>query len=285
MTDAEPGEVAAGVTRRRAIPLFAALLAALVATGHAAAGSGAAATARSLLPDLDQAPPSRLSVVTVRRGGHILHRLAFASAVENRGQGELILSGHRPSRRATRMTADQLVERVDEAGRPVADQRVTDVGRLRYVRLPDHSHWHLIGFERYELRSPVTGRLAVRDRKSGFCVGNRYTVVDGAPRTDRSGQFDENCGKSRPGLLRVIEGLSPGWADDYKPNLEGQFLDITSVPAGRYVLVHLTNVDGRLRESRRGNDAASVLLSLRRPRGAPPQVKVLRTCPDTPTCH
>ena len=273
------------MTRGRAIPVFAALLAATVATAHAAAGSGAAAAPRPLLPDLDQAAPSQLSIVTVRWGGHILHRLAFASAVENRGQGDLILSGHRPSRRATRMTADQLVERVDEAGRPVADQRVSDVGRLRYVRLRDHSHWHLIGFERYELRSVVTGRLAARDRKSGFCVGNRYTVVAGARPSDRSGQFDENCGKSRPGLLRVIEGLSPGWADDYKPNLEGQFLDITSVPAGRYVLVHRTNVDGRLRESSRGNDAASVLLSLRRPRGVPPVVKVLRTCPDTPTCH
>jgi hypothetical protein len=273
------------MTRGRAIPLFAALLAATVATAHSAAGSGAVAPPRSLLPDLDQAPPTQLSIVSVRRGGRILRRLAFASAVENRGSGDLILSGHRPSRRATRMTADQLIERVDEAGRPVADERVNEVGRLRYVRLPDHSHWHLIGFERYELRSIVTGRLAARDRKSGFCVGNRYAVVAGVPRSDRSGQFDENCGKSRPGLLRMIEGLSPGWADDYKPNLEGQFLDITSVPAGRYFLVHRTNVDGRLRESRRGNDAASVLLSLRRPRGAPPQVKVLRTCPETPTCH
>jgi hypothetical protein len=182
------------------------------------------------------------------------------------------------------MSADQLVERVDEAGAPVADQRVTGVGRLRYVRARDHSHWHLIGFERYELRSVVTGARAARDRKTGFCVGNRYPVVAGAGLTSRSGEFDENCGKGRPGLLRVIEGLSPGWADDYKPKLEGQFLDVTSVPAGRYLLVHRTNVDGRLRESRRGNDAASVLLSLRRPRGAPPEVRVLRTCSDTPTC-
>jgi hypothetical protein len=272
------------MTRGRAIPVFAALLAATVATAHAAAGTGAGAAPRALLPDLDQAPPSQLSIVTVRPGDHVLRRLAFASAVENRGQGDLILSGHRASRRATRMTVDQLVERVDETGRPVADQRVSQVGQLRYVRLRDHSHWHLIGFERYELRSVVTGARAARDRKSGFCVGNRYSVVAGARRSDRSGQFDENCGKSRPGLLRVIEGLSPGWADDYKPNLEGQFLDVTSVPAGRYLLVHRTNVDGRLRESSRGNDAASVLLSLRRPRGVPPVVKVLRTCPDTPAC-
>jgi hypothetical protein len=254
-------------------PAFAAVLAAAIAPPP-----------QAVLPDLDQAPPSQVSVVTVHRAGHALRRLAFASAVENRGAGDLIISGHRPSRRATRMTADQLVERVDEAGRPVADQRVHGVGRLRYVRLPDHSHWHLVGFERYELRSAVTGRLAARDRKSGFCVGNRFTVVPGARPSDGSGQFDENCGKGRPGLLRVTEGLSPGWADDYKPSLEGQFLDVTSVPAGRYLLVHRTNVDGRLRESRRDNDSASVLLSLRRRRGAAPQVKVLRACPDAPTC-
>jgi hypothetical protein len=282
-----PGKYSRRVTRGRAIPVFAALLAATVATAHAAAGTGAGAAVgpRALLPDLDQAAPSQLSIVTVRRGGRILRRLAFASAVENRGEGDLILTGHRPSRRVPRMSVDQLVERVDESGKPVADQRVAEVGRLRYVRLRDHSHWHLIGFERYELRSVATGVRVARDRKSGFCVGNRYPVVAGAGLSNRSGQFDENCGKSRPGLLRVIEGLSPGWADDYKPNLEGQFLDVTSVPAGRYLLVHRTNVDGRLRESSRGNDAASVLLSLRRPRGVPPVVKVLRTCPDTPTCH
>jgi hypothetical protein len=256
------------------MPAFAALVAAAFAPAP-----------QTVLPDLDQAPPSQVSVVTVHRAGQTLRRLAFASAVENRGAGELIISGHRPSRRATRMTADQLVERVDEAGRPVADQRVNGVGRLRYVHLPDHAHWHLIGFERYELRYAATGRLAARDRKSGFCVGNRFTVVPGARTTERSDQFDENCGKSRPGLLRVTEGLSPGWADDYKPSLEGQFLDVTSVPPGRYLLVHRTNVDGRLRESRRDNDSASVLLRLRRPRSAAPEVKVLRTCPDAPTCH
>ena len=60
------------MTRGHAIPVFAALLAATVATGHAAAGSGATAPPRALLPDLDQAPPAQLSIVTVRPGGHVL---------------------------------------------------------------------------------------------------------------------------------------------------------------------------------------------------------------------
>jgi len=107
----------------------------------------------------------------------------------------------------------------------------------------------------------------------------------------RRRRADQPCGpvrrELREGPARPAardRGPEPGLADDYKPKLEGQFLDVSSVPAGRYLLVHRTNVDGRLRESRRGNDAASVLLSLRRPRGAPPDVRVLRTCPDTPTC-
>jgi Lysyl oxidase len=276
----ESGSNLHAVRRERPILVFAVLLAALLGSSRATAGQ----TPTSLLPDLDQAAPSNISVVRAVRGGNTLYRLAFTSAVENRGRGDLIIVGHRPSHRVSRMTADQLVERVDAADRPVADARVHGVGRLRFVRLADHAHWHLIGFERYELRSAVTGRLVARDRKSGFCVGNRYTVIDGAPLTPRSGQFDENCGKNRPGLLTVAEGLSPGWADDYKANLEGQFIDITSVPAGRYLLVHRTNVDGDVREASRGNDSASALLSLRRLRGTLPRVTVLGICPDSATC-
>jgi Lysyl oxidase len=268
--------------RGRALVAGALLLAAMVGATRAAAGPAPAAS--SLLPDLDQAAPTSLSVVTARRGSKVLYRLAFTSAVENRGRGDLIIVGHRASRKLTRMTADQLVERVDSADRPVADSRVRGVGRLRFVHLVDHAHWHLIGIERYELRSAVTGRLAARDRKSGFCIGNRYTVIAGATPTQRAGSFDANCGKSRPDLLKVTEGLSPGWADDYKANLEGQFVDITSVKAGRYLLLNRANVDGAVREMRRGNNASSALISLRRPKGSAPQVTVLHVCPDSPTC-
>jgi Lysyl oxidase len=272
------------VRRGRTVLVLAALLAAAVATARVAPAGSAPAPA-PVLPDLDQAPPTRISVVSVRRRGRTLRRLVFASAVENRGAGDLVLVARRPSRRVNLMTADQLVERVDASGRTVSEDRVAGVGHLRYVRLRDHAHWHLIGFERYELRSALTGHLAARDRKSGFCVGNRYAATRAARASGvGADDFDENCGRGRPGLLRVVEGLSPGWGDDYKPELEGQFIDVTSVPAGRYLLVHRTNVEGRLRETRRDNDSASVLLSLGRRGNAAPDVKVLRTCPDRPTC-
>ncbi|HEU0234981.1 MAG TPA: hypothetical protein VFR14_00930, partial [Candidatus Limnocylindrales bacterium] len=46
---------------------------------------------------------------------------------------------------------------------------VAGVGTLRYVRSPDHRHWHLLGFDRYELRRADSGEAVVADRKSGFC--------------------------------------------------------------------------------------------------------------------
>ena len=70
------------------------------------------------------------------------------------------------------------------------------------------------------------------------------------------------CGSLAPGLLAVREGISPGWGDDYDPQREGQYLDITTVPAGRYRLVHRANPYRRLREATLANNTASLLIEL-----------------------
>src|SRR6266536_345394 len=48
---------------------------------------------------------------------------------------------------------------------------------VRNVRAITHQHWHLHGFDRYELRRAGAAPVLVRDRKSGFCLGDRYRVV------------------------------------------------------------------------------------------------------------
>ena len=50
------------------------------------------------------------------------------------------------------------------------------VGKVRYVVSPDHRHWHLLGFDHYALRRPGSRAPVVRDRKTGFCLGDRYAV-------------------------------------------------------------------------------------------------------------
>lgn len=229
-----------------------------------------------LLPDLDQALPSKLEIV--EEGD--TYRLVFASAVDNVGTGPLLLEGERPDRATAAMAIRQLVRRTDGSTRSR-----TVSGELTYATTETHEHWHLQGFETYELLRAPDGDRARPDRKTGFCLGDRYETAKGEPvdgEPDRPVWTDE-CGRDQPGLLLVREGISPGYGDDYDPELEGQYMDVTNVPAGRYLLVHRANPQRAIEESDYENNAASVLIQVRRA-GAIPSVRVLARCPDAATC-
>ncbi|MGI8606371.1 MAG: lysyl oxidase family protein [Gaiellaceae bacterium] len=222
------------------------------------------------LPDLDQALPGAISIET-RDGRRVL---VFSSAVENVGAGALVIAGSRRSRAVRTMQIRQLVARVD-GSTAVHSLR----GQLRYVHSETHSHWHLLGFERYALRRASDGRLVAPDRKTGFCLGDRYRMARRPATAPPKAVWVGECGRSRTHLLRLRQGISPGHGDDYVPALEGQFLDLTGVPAGRYVLVHRVNAERSIREWSYANNAASVLLDLRGH-----TVRVLARCPGAATC-
>jgi hypothetical protein len=61
--------------------------------------------------------------------------------------------------------------RIDREGAP--KRVVKHVGSLRYVVSPDHRHWHLLGFDRYELRRAGRKTTLVSDRKTGSSVTAR----------------------------------------------------------------------------------------------------------------
>jgi hypothetical protein len=162
------------------------------------------------------------------------------------------------------------------------------VGTLEYVTDPTHSHWHLLRFMRYELHRARDFALVVPDRKSGFCLGDRYNADPASRLPDEPAEpvFNTNCEPDNPDSLGLEEGISVGWGDDYEPWRDGQYLDVTGLRAGRYVLVHRVNRARLLEESRYGNNAASLLISLTWPRGKqrPPKVEVLATCPQRARC-
>jgi hypothetical protein len=182
------------------------------------------------------------------------------------------------------MQADQLVKTVDGPKR-----RVRLVGRLEYVVSPDHRHWHFQQFDRYKLQSyelrPAGGAHAiVRDHKTGFCLGDRYRLRRSElPAQPAEPVYVRYCGVSRPDLLRVREGISVGYGDDYAAFLEGQSLPLTGLRGGRYVLTHRVNVRRNLHEVSYANNAASVLIALRWRQGKP-HVRLLSRCPDSATC-
>jgi hypothetical protein len=261
----------------RALPaLAAAVLLAATALAVSQSAASRAATAIERLPDLEQEVPTGLMITRAGRRPH--WRLGFRSAVRNVGDGPLIIDGRRPMPGAGTMVADQVIER---GGAPAAV--VAGAGRLRYVSSPDHQHWHLLGFDRYELRRPG-GRAVVKDRKSGFCLGDRYQVI-GRVLPDRAPQavYRSRCGLDHPELMGIREGISVGYGDDYVANLEGQWLPLDGLKAGRYVLVHRANADRRLRERSHDNNAASLLFRLRW-RHKMPEATILASCPAAVTC-
>jgi hypothetical protein len=231
------------------------------------------------LPDLEQELPAGLVVIRAQPSpGVAEYRLGFRSAVRNVGRGPLVIDGHRSGTDLTTMVADQAVER-----RRGPRVRIRGVGRLRFVVSPSHRHWHLLGFERYELRRPGSTTALVEDRKTGFCLGDRY-AVPGSPAPPSPPVFTSRCGLGQTERLGIREGISVGYGDDYAAGLEGQFLPLTGLRDGRYVLVHRVNVERRIRERRYGNDAASLLLRLRWRLGVP-YVRVLARCRAAATCR
>jgi hypothetical protein len=242
-----------------------------------------AATAPEL-PDLEQVRPYLVSAYSQRQAGRTRSYLTFGSASQNVGRGRLVVVGHRFSTATALMTADQLIETAD----PAAPETVPGVGVLRYTRSPDHAHWHFLGFMVYELRRASDFRRVGRDRKTGFCLGDRYPVGLLSLRSYQGNasqsEFDRECGNGDPGRLEVVEGMSPGKGDDYHPRLEGQSIEITGLRSGRYVLVHRTNASRRIRESNYANNVAAALLHISFGR-RPPRVTVLRSCRGSERCR
>lgn len=234
----------------------------------------------ALLPDLDAEAPGAISGRTSSGPNGPRFLLGFASAAGNVGEGPLIIVGSRRSRRQSQM---QVVQQVAHADGSTRNARVA--ATLRYVRSADHEHWHLLDFMQYELRRS-NGTLVAPDRKTGFCLGDRYALQVDLARADPEPRYTQECGKGRRDLRRLVEGISVGYGDDYDPHLEGQNFDITGLPAGRYLLVHRVNSTRALRESDYSNNTSSMALALSWPNGTtnPPRATVIRRCPDSATC-
>jgi len=233
----------------------------------------AAATAakpRDLLPDLAQGTPTGVDTVLDTSTATPQPRLVFDSTIGNVGEGPLILAARRKPG-ANTMEAHQVIRRSDGSTRTV--RKVAGV--LKFVQASDHKHWHLMGIDRYELWAGDASRRLRRDRKQGFCLGDRYQLSPNKrmPHQPRLPAYPGYCGKNRPELQKMVEGITVGWGDNYPANIEGQYIDISGIAPGRYLLVHRIRMGGLL-ESYPYNDVSCVAITLSAPPAAdqPPPV-------------
>jgi hypothetical protein len=97
------------------------------------------------------------------------------------------------------------------------------VGNPNFVWSDCHMHYHFEQYADYRLLD-MAGNLVAHGHKQAFCLVDLWQPpgLNGRPHA----QF-ANCG---------FQGISAGWADIYNSGLDCQWIDVTGVPSGRYVL-------------------------------------------------
>jgi hypothetical protein len=96
---------------------------------------------------------------------------------------------------------------------------------------PCHGHFHLSGFTDYELRDG--DRIVGAGHKQAFCLAD-WRKYGATPSSGYDCEF---------------QGISAGWGDLYRRDLDGQWVDITGVPPGTYTLVVTVNGNRRFPET------------------------------------
>lgn len=228
-------------TRRRArIGLGAAALglSALVCLLTIGAVAVSAAPA-DLLPDLSMAKPTDLRMEN--HGSE--RRLRMSTTILNIGKGPFET---RASRRTTATKTMPISQRIYNTSGGTRVHETTEIAR--YVTADGHHHWHVQHVATYELYAATGGGPALRrDSKIGFCFFDTNPYRLSLPGAPSSRQYaGSGCGTQSS--LFVKNGLSVGWSDIYPWNIGLQWINVTGLPAGEYLLKLSTNPYGQFEE-------------------------------------
>jgi hypothetical protein len=115
-----------------------------------------------------------------------------------------------------------------------------------YEFSPCHGHYHLRGFTNYELLA-LDGTLVITGRKQAFCL------MDTERWDPAAGPAKYTCGD---------QGISAGWADVYDRSLDGQWLDVTGVRPGRYLLRVSVDFGNLFPEADENDNSATVMVTI-----------------------
>ncbi len=136
-------------------------------------------------------------------------------------------------------------------------------GHYHFREYADYRLWTVLGYELLTIlrgmnwesttadlieQYPFLASQFVAGHKQGFCVVDMLAYEDGAPARYR------DCATN--------QGISVGWADQYHWRLDGQWVDVTDVPSGAYILEGEVNAEQLYEESDYSNNSAAVAFNL-----------------------
>ena len=207
-----------------------------------------------LMPNMRSLKPTDLQIEVVGNE----RRLRFAASLANFGPGPLlVLPQGRSKCPRGQHPAMQVVHR--DANNDGAFQLKGDKAELRrevgcMLHHPGHKHWHYDAMARYSLRLPGSDEALVARNKVSFCLrDNRRVRVPAQMQVAR--QF-RRCTRSSQG-----QGVSPGWTDLYKADLNGQWLRLPKGVDGDVLCLDLeADPRGQLIETNEMDNATSIAI-------------------------
>lgn len=125
-------------------------------------------------------------------------------------------------------------------------------GNNNFIFSQCHAHYHFEEYADYRLLD-MQGNLVRRGHKQAFCLIDLFRLPGG--NGNARPQFPD-CG---------FQGISAGWADIYNRALDCQWVDITGVPEGRYVLEVDVNPAHVIDEGNYSNNRARTEVFIPRP--------------------
>lgn len=216
-------------TRRRAAHLPVWVAAVVVALGVGlmpAPGAPVATGGGGALPDLAMSPLGdfRIEWVNGRR------LLRFTAMMVNVGDGNFEVYGSRLTT-ADPMEVEQIVRETANPGSDVV-QRIPTNAEGKWSG-DGHNHWHVQEMMRYDLWGN-SGTL--RGAKTGFCFLDSDPYNTGLPGASQGPYYRASWCQFTPSALSNKMGISVGWGDEYEYYLAWQWVDITGLPGGTYVV-------------------------------------------------
>ncbi len=203
-----------------------------------------AAAPTDRLPDLGMGRPRELVV----QWSHGQRRLRFTSLIVNVGAGPFETRASRKTLAAKTMAVRQIVYNTAGGHRAIATASVA-----KYAG-DGHNHWHVQKVAGYELFAATgDGPALRRGAKVGFCFFDTRLYRPSLPRTPKARRyFERTCGVRNSRAIKV--GLSVGWSDIYPWNFAWQWINVTSLPGGDYLLKLSADPGENFLEAREDNN-------------------------------
>ena len=214
--------------------------------------------AGALLPDLRTVIPSQLQIVNPGKDEKT-EVLRFSNGIANMGDGPWHM---RPEFPLNSLDPQKAIQELFDAAGAKVHEKVVSLFEFHVT----HNHWHINGVALFEIRASkgrALGGADIGEVIGGNSIKTTFCLIDWIRYEDNS-----NNGKKSDRVYfdcaGATQGISVGWVDQYHQATDGQELDLTGAPVGRYYLVSTANYDKVFLEKSTENNRAWVAFNLTR---------------------